>query len=112
MSNLTYRLTELRSILIPIGQLAVWPIFFVLTTAISQQPAYFVALGLVLAADLFDSSSRNSGLLRDAVAGSVTAMLAAFLNDQEGLMIGAAVAVLALARAAQKLRRIPVTSRI
>jgi hypothetical protein len=104
MSDLSFRLTELRSLLIPFSQFAAWPIFFVLTSAISQQPAYFLALALVLAADLFDSSPRSRGLIRDSVAGVATATIAVFLNDQYGLAIGGAVAVVAVSRIVQKSR--------
>jgi len=101
MSDQSFRLTELRSLLIPFSQFAAWPIFFVLTTAISQQPAYFLALALVLAADLFDSSPRNRGLVRDSVAGATTAIMAVFLNNQYGLAIGGAVALVAVTRIVQ-----------
>ena len=102
MSDLTFRLTELRSVLIPFGQYVLWPIFFVVTSAISQQPAYFLALALVLAADLFDSSPGNRGLIRDSVVGATTAIIAVFLSDQYGLAIGGAVALVAISRIAQK----------
>ena len=102
MSGQSYRLTELRSLLLPISQFVVWPIFFLLTFAISQQPAYFLALLLVLAADVFDSSPRRRGLLRDSIAGGTTTLLALFLNDQEGFAIGVLVAVVALSRILQK----------
>ncbi len=104
MSDLSFRLTELRSLLVPLSQFVAWPIFFVLTSAISQQPAYFLALGLVLAADMFDSSPRNRGLFRDSIAGVATALLAVFLNDREGLVVGSAVAVVAVCRIVQKIK--------
>lgn len=102
MSDLTYRLTELRSFLVPVSQLAAWPIFFLVTSAISQQPAYFLALILVLAADVFDSAPRSRGLLRDSIAGGVTMLLSLFLNDLDGIAIGAIVAVIAVSRIIQK----------
>ena len=105
MSDLSYRLTELRSMLIPISQVLAWPIFFVLASAISQQPAYFIALALVLAADMFDSSTRNKGLLRDSIAGGATAGLAVFLNDVDGLVVGIAVALIATSSIIQKVRK-------
>ena len=105
MSDLSYRLTELRSMLLPIGQVLAWPIFFVLASAISQQPAYFIALALVLAADVFDSSTKNRGLLRDSIAGIATAVLAVFLNDVDGLAIGIVVGLIATSRIIQKLRK-------
>src|SRR2546426_8447888 len=88
MSGLSLRLTEIRSILLPISQFAAWPIFFLLTSAISQEPAYFLALLLVLAADVIDKSSRNRGLFRDLVAGGATAVLALLLNDLDGVAVG------------------------
>ena len=102
MSDLTYRLTELRSFLIPVSQFAAWPIFFLVTSAISQQPAYFLALILVLAADLFDATPRSRGLLRDSIAGGVTVLLSLFLNDVDGIAIGALVAVIAVSKIIQK----------
>ncbi len=105
MSDLSYRLTELRrSLLVPFSQLVAWPIFFLLTSAIAQQPAYFLALALVLAADLFDSSPRNRGLFRDSIVGGTTAIIAAFLNDQYGVALGVMVALLALSRVYQKIK--------
>ena len=100
---MSLRLTEIRSFLLPVSQFAAWPIFFLLTSAISQQPAYFLALLLVLAADVIDKSPRNRGLLRDVVAGGVTTLLALFLNDLNGVAIGAIVAVAATSRLLQKL---------
>ena len=104
MDNPSFRLTELRSMLIPVSQFVAWPIFFLLTSAISQQPAYFIALVLVLAADIFDSSPRNRNLFRDSIAGGATAILALFLNDQEGLAIGSAVSLIAISRIWHKIR--------
>ena len=104
MSDQSFRLTDLRSLLIPFSQFAAWPIFFVLTSEVSQQPAYFLALALVLAADLFDSSPANRGLIRDSVAGVTTAVIAVFLNDQYGLAIGGAVALVAVSRIVQKIK--------
>ena len=103
MSGLSLRLTEIRSFLLPVSQFVAWPIFFLLTSAISQQPAYFLALLLVLASDVVDKSPRNRGLFRDLVAGGVTTLLALFLNDLNGVAIGAIVAVAATSRLVQKL---------
>lgn len=104
MSDLSYRLTELRSAVVPISQFVAWPIFFVLTTIISQEPAYFLALLLVLAADLFESSQGSRGLLRDSIVGGATAVLSLFFNDQAGLLLGATVAIVAVGRVVQKRR--------
>ena len=103
MSGLSLRLTEIRSFLLPASQFVAWPIFFLLTSAISQQPAYFLALLLVLAADLIDGSPGNRGLFRDLVAGGATTLLALFLNDLDAIAIGAIVAVTATSRLVQKL---------
>src|SRR5260370_41250730 len=93
MSGLSLRLTEIRSLLLPVSQFVAWPIFFLLTSAISQEPAYFLALLLVLAADIFDKSTRGRGLFRDLVAGGATTRLALFLTDLDGVAISADVAV-------------------
>ncbi len=103
MSGLSLRLTEIRSFLLPVSQFVAWPIFFLLTSAISQEPAYFLALLLVLAADVFDKAPRNRGLFRDLVAGGATTLLALLLNDLAGVAIGAGVAVAATFRLVQKL---------
>ena len=97
MSDLSYRLTALRSALVPFSQFAAWPVFFLLTSAISLQVAYFLALALVLLADIFDSSTRTRGLVRDTVAGTTTAFLALVFNNATGATIGAIVASIALA---------------
>src|SRR5881397_3196076 len=98
MSGLSLRLTEIRSFLLPFSQFLAWPIFFLLTSAISQQPAYFLALLLALAADLIDKSPRNRGLFRDLIAGGATTLLALFLNDIDGVVVGAIVAIAATSR--------------
>jgi len=103
MMGLSLRLTEVRSFLLPVSQFVAWPIFFLLTSAISQQPAYFLALLLVLAADLIDKSPGNRGLFRDLLAGGATTLLALFLNDLDGVAVGAIVAVAATSRLVQKL---------
>src|SRR5438552_16812895 len=91
MSGLSFRLTEIRSFLLPVSQFVAWPIFFLLTSAISQQPAYFLALLLVLAADVIDKSPRNRGLFRDFVAGGSTTLLSLFLIYVDGVAVGAVV---------------------
>src|SRR5260370_36809874 len=101
MSGVTLRLTEIRAFLLPVSQFAAWPIFFLLTSAISQQPAYFLALLLVLASDVIDKSPRNRALFRDLVAGGVTTLLALFLNDVNGGAIGWIAAVAAVSRRLQ-----------
>ena len=102
MSGLSLRLTEIRAFVLPVSQFAAWPIFFLLTSVISQQPAYFLALLLVLAADLIDKSPGKRGLFRDLVAGGATTLLALFLNDLDGVTVGAIVAVAATFRLVQK----------
>jgi hypothetical protein len=103
MSGLSLRLTEIRSFLIPVSQFVAWPIFFLLSSAISQEPAYFLALLLVLAADFIDKSPGNRGLFRDLVAGGATALFALSFNDLGGVAFGAIVGVAAASRLAQKL---------
>src|SRR5438309_12016279 len=103
MSGLSLRLTEIRTFLLPLSQFLAWPVFFLLTSAISQQPAYFLALLLVLAADVIDKSPRNRGLFRDLVAVGATTLLALFLSDVDGVVIGAIVSVAATFRVVQKL---------
>ena len=103
MSGPSLRLTEIRSFLLPASQFVAWPVLFLLTSAISHQPAYFLALLLVLAADLIDKSPRNRGLFRDLVAGGATTVLAIFLNDLDAVAIGVIVAAAATSRLVQKL---------
>jgi hypothetical protein len=100
---MSLRLIELRSLVVPVSQFAAWPIFFLLTFAISQQPAYFLALLLVLAADVFDTSKRNKALVRDLMVGAATAFLAILLNDHDGLIFGEIVVVVAASRLIQKI---------
>jgi hypothetical protein len=106
MSDLSFRLTELRSLLIPFSQFAAWPIFFLLTSMISLQPAYFLALTLVLAADVFDSSPRRRMLARDSIAGITTLVIALALNYQIAAVVGAIVALVAITRLLQKTRKL------
>src|SRR5437016_13714796 len=91
MSGLSPRLTEIRSFLLPVSQFVAWPILFLLTSAISQQPAYFLALLLVLAADVIVKSPPNTGHFRDVVAGGATTLLALFLTDVAAVVIGLVV---------------------
>ena len=103
MSDLSYKLAELRPALRPVVESAAWVASFVIANAISQEPVYFLILLLVLGSDLLDTSDRSKGLFRDFIAGSITAVLSLVLNDQLGLAIGAVVAVTAVARLLQKL---------
>src|SRR5437867_13121391 len=93
MSGLSIRLTEIRSFLLPLSQLVALPIFFLLTSAISQQPAYFLALLLVLSADVFDTSPRNKTLVRDLMAGVATAIWAISLNDHDGMIFAVTISL-------------------
>ena len=102
MSDVSYRLIEVRSLLVSLSQFIAWPVFFLLTSAISQQPLYFLALVLVLVADVFDSSPKNRRLYRDSIAGGTTAILALLLNDPNGLAIGALVALVSVGLLIQK----------
>ena len=103
MSDPSYRLIEFRSLLVSLSQFIAWPVFFLLTIAISQQPLYFLALVLVVVADVFDSSPKNRRLYRDSIAGGSTAILALLLNDQNGLAIGALVALVSAGILIEKL---------
>ncbi|HMB67503.1 MAG TPA: hypothetical protein VKM96_06115 [Candidatus Bathyarchaeia archaeon] len=102
MSDLSYKLAELRPALRPAAESAAWVASFVIANAISQQPVYFLILLLVLGSDVLDTSDRSKGLFRDFLAGSITAILSLALNEQLGLAVGAVVAVTAVARLMQK----------
>ena len=103
MSDLSYKLAELRPALRPVAESVAWIASFVIANAISQEPVYFLVLLLVLGSDVLDTSDKSKGLVRDFIAGSVTAILSLALNDQLGLAVGAVVAVMAVARLVQKL---------
>jgi hypothetical protein len=103
MSDLSYKLAELRPVLRPVAESAAWVASFVIANAISQEPVYFLILLLVLGSDVLDTSDKSKGLFRDFIAGSITAVLSLALNDQSGLAVGAIVAVTAVARLMQKL---------
>ena len=95
MSDLLSRLPDASSLLEPIGRIIALPALFLLTTAISETPAYFAALILVLAADTLDSSRRNWRLVGDVVVGVATVSIALALNDVPGVAIGLLVATVA-----------------
>ena len=103
MSQESYRLGEIRPFLRPVADYAAWPFAFLIATTISQQLAYFLALFLVATADVIDTSGKTTGLFRDFMAGATTALLALTLNNSLGIALGAAVAVVAVARLIQKL---------
>jgi hypothetical protein len=103
MSDLSYKLAELRPALRPVAESAAWVASFVIANAISQEPVYFLILLLVLGSDVLDTSDKSKGLFRDFIAGSITTILALALNDQLGLAVGAIVAVTAIGRLLQKL---------
>jgi hypothetical protein len=103
MSDLSYKLAELRPALRPVAESAAWVASFVIANAISQEPVYFLILLLVLGSDVFDTSDKSEGLFRDFIAGSITAILSLALNDQLGLTVGALIAVAAVGRLLQKL---------
>ncbi len=102
MSDLSYKLAELRPALRPAAESAAWVASFVIANAISQEPVYFLILLLVLGSDVLDTSDRSKGLFRDFLAGSITAILSLALNEQLGLAVGAIVVVTAVARLMQK----------
>ena len=103
MSDLSYKLAELRPALRPVAESTAWIASFVIANAISQEPVYFLILLLVLGSDVLDTSDKSKGLFRDFIAGSITAILSMALNDQLGLAVGAVVAFMAVARLMQKL---------
>jgi hypothetical protein len=103
MSDLSYKLAELRPAIRPVAESAAWVASFVIANTISQEPVYFLILLLVLGSDVLDASDKSKGLFRDFIAGSITAILSLALNDQLGLAIGAVVAFTAVARLMQKL---------
>jgi uncharacterized membrane protein YeaQ/YmgE (transglycosylase-associated protein family) len=103
MSDLSYKLAELRPALRPIAESAAWIASFVIANTISQEPVYFLILLLVLGSDVLDTSDKSKGLFRDLIAGSITAIISVTLSDQLGVAVGALVAVTAVARLLQKL---------
>src|SRR5467141_3409829 len=103
MSDLSYKLAELRPALRPVAESTAWIACFVIANAISQEPVYFLILLLVLGSDVLDTSDKSKGLFRDFIAGSITAILSLAFNDQLGLAIGAIVAVTGVVRLMQKL---------
>ena len=103
MSDLPYKLGELRPALRPMAESVAWIASFLIANAISQEPVYFLILLLVLGSDVLDPSDKSKGLFRDFIAGSITALVSLSLNDQLGLIVGALVAVTAIGRLLQKL---------
>jgi hypothetical protein len=103
MSDLSYKLAELRPALRPVAESVAWVASFVIANAISQEPVYFLILLLVLGSDVLDTSDKSKGLVRDFIAGSITALVSLTLNDQLGLVVGALVAITAVGRLLQKL---------
>jgi hypothetical protein len=103
MSDLSYKLAELRPALRPVAESAAWVASFVIANAIGQEPVYFLILLLVLGSDVLDTSDKSKGLFRDFVAGTITALVSVTLNDQLGVAVGALVAVTGIARLLQKL---------
>ena len=103
MSDLSYKLAELRPAIRPVAESAAWIASFVIANTIRQEPVYFLILLLVLGSDVLDTSDKSRGLFRDFIAGSITAIISVTLNDQLGVAVGALVAVTAVARLLQKL---------
>src|SRR5213080_596730 len=103
MSDLSYKLAELRPALRPVVESAAWVASLVIANAISQEPVYFLVLLLVLGSDVLDTSDKSKGHFRDFIAGSITAILALALNDPIGLTVEDVVAVTGVARLLQKL---------
>jgi hypothetical protein len=103
MSDLSYKLAELRPALRPVAESVAWVASFLIANAISQEPVYFLILLLVLGSDVLDTSDKSKGLFRDFIAGSITALVSLTLSDQLGLVVGAIVAVTAVAKLLQNL---------
>src|SRR5947199_3773110 len=103
MSDLSYKLAELRPALRPVAESAAWVASFVIANAISQEPVYFLVLLLVLGSDVLDTSDKSKGLFRDFIAGCFTSILALALIDPLGSAVRAVVAVTGVARLLQKL---------
>jgi len=103
MSDLSYKLAELRPALRPVAESAAWIASFVIANAISQEPVYFLILLLILGSDVLDTFDKSKGLFRDFMAGSITAILSLALNDQLGIAVGSIVAAAAVTRLLQKL---------
>lgn len=103
MRNLSYKLAELRPAIRPVAESMAWMASFVIANTISQEPIFFLILLLVLGADVLDTSDKSKGLLRDVIAGAITAMLSLALSDQLGVGVGTIVALTAAARLFQKL---------
>ena len=103
MSDLSYKLAELRPALRPVAESVAWVASFLVANAISQEPVYFLILLLVLGSDVLDTSDKSKGLFRDFIAGSITAVVSLTFNDQLGLTVGALVAITAVGRLLQKL---------
>src|SRR5437667_5995202 len=95
MSDLSYKLAELRPALRPVAESAAWIASFIIANAISQEPVYFLILLLVLGSDVRDTSDKSRGLFLDFIAGSITAIISVTLNDLLGVPVGALVAVTA-----------------
>src|SRR5215471_364644 len=102
MSDLSYKLAELRPALRPAAESAAWITSFLIANALSQEPVFFVILLLVLGSDILDTSDKSRGLFRDFLAGGITAILSVAFGDQLGLAVGTMVAVAAVARLLQK----------
>ena len=103
MSDLSFKLNELRPALRPVAESTAWVASFVIANAISQEPIFLLILLLVVGSDLLDTSDKSKGLFRDFIAGGVTAIISLALNDQIGLAVGALVAATSIVRLVQKL---------
>ncbi|HZY47868.1 MAG TPA: hypothetical protein VFE96_08750 [Candidatus Bathyarchaeia archaeon] len=103
MSDLSYKLTELRPMVRPVAESMAWVASFIIANAISQEPIFFIILLLVVGSDVLDTSDKSRGLFRDFIAGSFTAILSIALADYVGLAVGAIVVVAAISRLLQKL---------
>src|SRR2546428_13869799 len=107
MSDLSYKLAELRPTLRPVAESAACIASFVIANAIRQEPVYFLILLLVLGSDVLETSDRSKELFRDFMAGSITAIMHLALNAQFGLAVGADFVVQSCARLTRKIRYEP-----
>ena len=103
MREIADRLTALRGLIRPLAEYALWPVYFASARAIREEAFYLVALVLLLAADVMESPGKSRALGRDLAAGALTALFAAALNDQLGLIVGATIAGCAMARLSLRL---------
>lgn len=113
MRDLSYKLAELGPLLRPVARYAIWPVSFLLTRAINQEPFYLLAIFLVLAADVIDTPQREKALFLDFAGGAMTVVLALAISDLSALLAGGVVAIAAIStllwKSARSVRSLPKT---